>query len=95
MAQVIKVDGTIIEVVPENGKTFEIDEIKRHLGMGKDDLIQIVDMGDTLMVIDEEGKLKDLPFNPMATEIAHMYRAIFSADYISGDALICNSNEIE
>jgi hypothetical protein len=33
MAQWIKTDGTVIEVEPENGKNFSLDEVKRGGGV--------------------------------------------------------------
>ena len=45
------------------------------------------------MIVNEEGKLKDLPFNHDATKIyaeTYLYR-----DVIVGNALVCKSTEIE
>lgn len=41
-----------------------------------------------IMLIDEEGKLKNLPINELATEIAHENEAIYPSDYICGDVII-------
>jgi len=41
-----------------------------------------------VIMIDEEGKLKDLPRNEVATELAQDDEAIFPSDYIVGDVVI-------
>ena len=46
----------------------------------------------SMMVIDEEGKIKDKPINYEATEIAHDNEAIFNTDYISGDAMVLSDD---
>ena len=43
---------------------------------------------DDIMVIDEEGKLKNKPVNPQATIQATRDKAIFNNDWIAGDAII-------
>jgi hypothetical protein len=46
-----------------------------------------------IMVVNEEGKLKDLPFNHAATKI---YAETYSnRDVIVGNALICEPNELD
>lgn len=47
----------------------------------------IVMLDGTFIVIDEEGKLKNLEFNEVATEIAHENNSIYPSDYIVGDVL--------
>jgi hypothetical protein len=47
----------------------------------------IVMLDGTFIVIDEEGKLKNLEINEVATEIAHENNAIYPSDYIVGDVL--------
>jgi hypothetical protein len=42
------------------------------------------------LIIDEEGKLKELEFNEIATEIAHNYQAIFPSDFIVGNVILIN-----
>ena len=45
-----------------------------------------------MMVIDEEGKIKEKPVNQEATDIAHDNKAIFNTDYIAGDAMILSGD---
>lgn len=42
------------------------------------------------LIIDEEGKLKELEFNEIATAIAHDYQAIFPSDFIVGNVMLIN-----
>lgn len=48
----------------------------------------IVMSNGTFIVIDEEGKLKNLKTNSLATQIAHESNSIYPSDYIVGDVLI-------
>lgn len=58
-------------------------------------LIEVLRLPDgSLMVIDEEGKLKGKPVNLKATQIAHEARAIFPGDVIVGDALILKGDAV-
>jgi hypothetical protein len=50
---------------------------------------EIIVMTDgTFIVIDEEGKLKNLEINEVATQIAHENNCIYPSDYIVGDVLL-------
>ena len=50
---------------------------------------EIIVLADgTFMVIDEEGKFKNLKINPIATELAHENNSIYPHDYIVGDVLL-------
>jgi hypothetical protein len=52
-------------------------------------LAQVVRLNDgSVLLIDEEGKLKNYPINKKATELAHLNEAIFPSDYIVGDVLL-------
>jgi hypothetical protein len=48
-----------------------------------------------LLLIDEEGKLKNYPINEKATSLAHLHEAIYPHDCIVGDALLFDENEFE
>ncbi len=52
-------------------------------------LAEVVKLNDgSMLLIDEEGKLKNYPINKKATEMAHSNEAIFPSDYIVGDVLL-------
>jgi anti-sigma factor ChrR (cupin superfamily) len=42
----------------------------------------------TFILMDEEGKLKKLEINQLATQIAHDSNSIYPSDYIVGDVLL-------
>lgn len=91
MAQIIKTNGTIIEVEPKNGTDFQLEELQAVVG----GYIQIIHLGDdAVMVVNEEGKFT-CEWNGVATTFAKMRRAIRSNDYISGDVLVCNVRQIK
>jgi hypothetical protein len=59
--------------------------------------IEIVYLEDgEMMLIDEEGKNKNLSINSMATEMAHKAESIYPSDYICGDVIFINNmNEFD
>ena len=91
MATLYKTDGTKVEVSPANGKDFKYDELKGFV----EGYIEIVNLGKKkVMVVNEEGKLMNLPVNNEATRImAEMLP--MSRDYIVGNALVCKTSEIK
>jgi hypothetical protein len=48
-----------------------------------------------LLLIDEEGKLKNYSVNGLATSLAHLHEAIYPHDCIVGDALLFDENKFE
>jgi hypothetical protein len=87
MATLIKSNGEEINVLPNNKKDFQLDELQNYVG----GLIEIVKTKDgKTMVINEEGKINDLPINQKASQL-YQYN---ESDFIAGDVLICQSNEI-
>ena len=86
MAKWIKADGNVVEVSQKNaGKCFTLEELKCFVG-GWIECISI--SPKQVMVINEEGKLLNLPYNAVATEA---FRMAFQPtdDFIVGDALLC------
>ncbi len=69
MATIIYPDGRTEEVSPRNGRDFSLDELSK-IVQGH---IEVVYTKDTrIMVINEEGKLLDLPRNEKATALANL-----------------------
>ncbi len=86
MATLLKTDGTMETVLPENGKTFTLEELQKSVG-GHIELVHTDD--GKKMYINEEGKLDGLPLNRRASGLySHM-------DTIVGDALIVEDSEEE
>ena len=90
MALVIKTDGIIDALHPKNNKVFTLDELKSVVG----GYIEIVPLDELYsMVVNEEGKLLNLPINEGATRV---YRTSKNTDdFIVGNVLICSNKEIE
>lgn len=90
MAEIIKTDGTRQPVQPVNGSNFTLEEMQTIVG----GYIELVELdGNTTMVVNEEGKLEDLPLNLKATGV---FRSHYpdSDDFIVGDVLVGNNNQI-
>ena len=87
MAKWIKTSCEVIDVTPRNeSKTFTLDELKSFVG----GWIEIVNVSPTqVLVVNEEGKLMNLPYNAIATEVYRMATQP-NNDFIVGDALLCN-----
>ncbi len=85
MAQIIKANGTEIDVEPKNGRDFQLSELQKVV----DGYIEIVNLTDgRLMVVNDEGKLKCLPYNQEATKL------VGYNDVIVGDVLVCSRKQI-
>ena len=90
MAEIIKTDGTRQPVQPANGSDFTLEEMQSIVG----GCIELVELdGDTTMVVNEEGKLITLSFNLEASRIFCAHHPA-SKDFIVGDVLVCNNNQI-
>jgi hypothetical protein len=78
--QLIKSDGSISEV-KFKGKKPSLEEMQQAVG-GYIEMIPTKDK--RMMVINEEGKMKHLPLNSVATSMV----TLFQGDFIVGDVLI-------
>lgn len=91
MATLYKTDGTREDVTPANGTDFKYDELKNFV----EGYIEIVSLGKKkVMVVNEEGKLMNLPVNAEATKVM-LEMLPMSRDYIVGNALVCKTSEIK
>ena len=88
MGKLIKTDGTSIEVSPNNGTDYTLDELQKFVG----GLIEVVAAKERgyILIINEEGKIEGLPINWSATDLAD----ISLWDCIVGDALYCKDDEV-
>ena len=86
---IYKTNGEVIETSPKNGKNYTYEELREIVG----GFIQIIFLKDKFMIINEEGKLNNLPYNDNATVL---YRTNFknTTDFIVGDALLCGKDRI-
>jgi hypothetical protein len=88
-AKIIYSNGKEVDVEPENGKDFKLAEMQKIVG----GLIEIIYLDNNqIMIVNEEGKLENLPLNQKATNIANNNHII---DLIVGDVLICDSKMVK
>jgi hypothetical protein len=86
---IYRANDTQEAVSPGNTKHFTLKELHAIVG----GYIEMVFLNDTtVMVVNEEGKLDELPLNVRATEII---RQAGITDTIVGDALVCKSKFIK
>jgi hypothetical protein len=93
-AKIYKTDGTIEDIAPKNGKSFELDELYEAIGC---DLVEVIAAGPgTIAICDEEGRLKDEPQrNDAATQIVtegltKLGRFLYG-DYLVGNVIVCDT----
>ena len=93
MATLIKPDGTVLNVVPYDGKAFTLKEM---YFLVETDIVEYVTLGDEVLIICEEGKIRGKPINKAATIIAlaRGWRPVPGDFGIVGNALHCDLNEV-
>lgn len=84
MAKIVKTTGEIIEISPKNGTDFKYDELHSVV----DGYIEIIHLPNReIMIVNEEGCLIGLDYNPIASYLA--------GQSIVGDVLVCKDNEVK
>jgi hypothetical protein len=89
MALIIKTNGETENIGPSNGTVFTLKELQQAVG-GYIEIVQVTtgDYAGKLMLVDEEGKLKeDAQVNKEASNIVGMQ--------IVGQVIIVDRNQIE
>lgn len=81
-------DGLLKKVDPANGTDFSLNELNEIV----DGYIEVLHIGDKLLVCNEEGKLNNLPYNVKATRLIN---AVGIKDYIVGNVLFCDKDKIK
>jgi hypothetical protein len=88
MALLLTPDTPAREIQPANGRAFTLDEMQAYV----EGYIEILRLPDgRALVINEEGKLRQMPINPEATILAAP--CVAPPDFIVGPALVCTWNE--
>ena len=82
-SKLIKADGTIKEISPKNNGFFGLEELQELVG-GYIEVIYLP--SDTIMIVNEEGKLKGLPTNLNATKILYEYYKV--TNILVGDVVL-------
>ena len=89
---IVKTDGSKNVITPKNGKKFELEELQEIVG----GYIQAIRLSESQsMIVNENGKLYNLEHNAEASVIAHSEKAIFDTDFIVGDAVIVNYEQLD
>jgi len=90
-AWLYRTDGTAERAVPRNGRDFGLSEVYELLGI---DMVEVVGLnGGKIILLDEEGKLKDRPMvNGPATKLYHESWPLNADDRIVGDAIVCDAS---
>lgn len=89
MAELIKADGQRQKVEPKNGEKFNLEELQVYV----DGYIEAIFLDDdTVMVVNEEGKLLGLPYNQLAS-IKFLQEKGYH-EPIVGDVLVCKRNQM-
>lgn len=86
MAQLIRANGDIKEIEPADRNSFTLKEMQEYVG-GWIEVIYLA--SGEIMVLNEEGKLIELPINEKATELYGSY------DVIVGDVMVITKNQIK
>ena len=85
MATLYKTSGEKVEISPKNGKRFSLVELQKLVG----GYIEYIHLKGHILVVNEDGRLMNLPVNPGATQLARQ----FGYDFIVGDAVYCKTRE--
>ena len=88
-ATVLKANGEYHGIEPKNGKDFSLEEAQGIVG----GYVEVIHLSSTqLMIVNEEGLLRKLPYNQQASLIAYMAR---KANAIVGDVLVCDIEQFK
>lgn len=91
----IYADGALDEVVPKNGTGFTLEELQSFVGGS----VQMITLPNGLQIwMNEEGKLKEMPMNVMATliwQVVYYGYEVGADDVVVGDVLICDPKYIK
>jgi hypothetical protein len=90
MALLLKAVESSRHIAPANGTNFSLEELQQAVG-GYIEIVRVIKTDDYIMVIDEEGKLKNKPVNLAATAFAN----IGDGDCIVGDVIFCKDSEVQ
>ena len=83
-------NGDTKNVNPKNGTDFSLEELQGFVGGH----IEIVRVGrGEIMVVNEEGKLQNLPCNDLATTFFRF--KVGSDDYLVGNVLVCHTSMVK
>jgi len=85
MATLYKTTGEKVEISPKNGKRFTLRELQELVG----GFVEYIHLKGQVLIVNEDGRLMDLPVNHGATQLARQ----FGYDFIVGDAIYCKKGQ--
>lgn len=85
-----KTNGEKISVTPHDGERFSLGELQAFVG-GYIEMLPLPG-SDRVMIVNEEGKLKDLPDNLLETAL--MQGFLRPGDDIVGDVVTCDRRQL-
>ena len=88
---IIRANGTRDRVIPDHSGFYSIEELQDFVG-GFIETVHLAHDKDHVLIVNEEGKLFNLPFNKDATIVAKLNDNPFE---IVGDAFYCKKDRIE
>ena len=89
MAKLIKASGEVETIKPKNGTDFSLEELQGYVG-GYIEIVQLhKENTGNIMVVNEEGKINNLPINHIASVLYGL------RDTIVGDVVVCKSNQVQ
>ena len=93
----IKANGEERIVIPHNGTNFDLYELQGFVG-GTIDIVPTRD--GRIIVINDEGKINELPINEKATKLLHEKYTRIPGIYdewntIMGDVLVCDNSFVK
>ena len=89
LSTVINTDGLHKNVEPSNGEDFSLEELRGFAG-GHIEMVRL--SKSQVMVVNEEGKVNDLPENQYATMLVNIAGI---RDVIVGNVLVCDITKIK
>ena len=96
-AKVIRPDGTVVSVFPQNGRWFTLEELQAFVG-GYIEMLPVPSKTGAVVFCDEEGKLKGRPRNRIATQLWQEHAepgSMRMLDDVVGDVVICHRSQLE
>lgn len=87
-AVLLKTNGVIERVKPKNGSDFQLEELRGFVG-GNIEIVRTKD--DRCLVVNDEGLIKGLPFNALATDF-YLYG---DQSDVVGNVLMCDRELIK
>lgn len=95
MARIYYTTGESAKVSPKNGQTFQLEELYDLIDC---EYIQVLNIPDTnaIAIMDEEGKFNEnARINEQMTDYLRRTGAIYPHDFIVGNVIICDDEELD